>query len=266
MLATHAVDRHDLGVQHRWAGSSRCATPCSSSRSYDRLAGDLHEPLVGVRAGQQDLAPRRPRSAASQRRSASSSSGTKYAVVMRTRRSAELQQRAEQRGDVAPAGLGRAAHALHDRRRRAWVGRGSGRCRRRTSSGSVSAQLSRKAARSPSTAGPSDAEVRVAPLVLVAGVALPLVGDADAAGERRSPRRRSAPCGASGGSSGRAGTGAAGGTSARATPASLHLVDQRRGPWCGRPRRRAARGPARPPRARVAQRVRRTRVPISPSQ
>ena len=51
------------------------------------------------------------------------------------------------------------------------------------STGSVSAQLSRNAARSPSTAGPVDAEVGVAPLALVARVALPLVGDADAAGE-----------------------------------------------------------------------------------
>ena len=51
------------------------------------------------------------------------------------------------------------------------------------STGSVSAQLSRNAARRPSTAGPAHPEVRVAPLVRVAGVALPLVGDAHSAGE-----------------------------------------------------------------------------------
>ena len=162
-------------------------------------------------------------------------------------------------------GLGRAAHALHDRRRPAWVGRGSGRRRRRTARGSVSAQLSRNAARSPSTAGPRIRKCVSRHSCSFAGVAEPLVGDADAAGERRSPRRRSSPCGACGGSPGRAGAAAAGGTSGRARRLAPSASMQRRVRSGARPRRRGARAPARrPARARRA-RCANSR-PISPSQ
>ena len=95
----------------------------------------------------------------------------------------ELQQRAEQGVDVAPSGLRRAAHALDHRRRPAWVGRGSGRCPSSKSSGSVSVQLSRNAARSPSTAGPWMRKCVSRHSRRVPRVAAPLVGDADAAGE-----------------------------------------------------------------------------------
>ena len=49
--------------------------------------------------------------------------------------SGELQQGPEQVVDIAPAGLRRAAHALHDASRRAGAGRGSGRRRRRRARG-----------------------------------------------------------------------------------------------------------------------------------
>ena len=167
---------------------------------------------------------------------------------MRMRCSAELQQRAEQRGDVAPARspTRRARTARRLRPACGWSGKRS--TPSSNSTGSVSAQLSRNAARSPSTAGPVDAEVGVAPLVLVAGVALPLVGDADAAGEAdRLVDDQHLAVGAVVHLS-RAGAGAAAGTSARARRPASMLVDERRGPWGGRPRRRAARAPARPPR------------------
>ena len=62
--------------------------PASSSSAYAALAGELHEPLVGVRSGQQDLDLDAPVARRRRAGSMSSSSGTKYAVVMRTRCSA----------------------------------------------------------------------------------------------------------------------------------------------------------------------------------
>ena len=54
MLATMAVDRHDLGVEHR-----RLVVPdrhaVVEQPGVARLGGELHEPLVGVGAGDQDL-------------------------------------------------------------------------------------------------------------------------------------------------------------------------------------------------------------------
>ena len=101
---------------------------------------------------------------------------------MRTRSLRELQQRQEQHVDVAPARLRRAADALHDGVARLGLfgeavdllveehGVGLGPVVEERG-----AQAVDRRARQP--------EVGVAPLVLVAGVALPLVGDADAAGE-----------------------------------------------------------------------------------
>ena len=155
---------------------------------------------------------------------------------MRTRCCGQLQQRAEQRGDVAPAGLRRAAHALHDGvARLGLVGEAVDR-RRRTASGSVSAQLSRNAARSPSTAGPWMRKCVSRHSRLVAGVALPLVGDADAAGERRPPRRRSAPCGGCGGSPGPSRSRRSGRNQRTLHAGALHVVDELRVDRVGAPR------------------------------
>ena len=171
---------------------------------------------------------------------------------MRTRSLGQLQQRAEQRGDVAPAGLRRAAHALHDRvARLRLVGEAVD---------AVVEELGVGLGPVVEERGPQpvdrralDAEVGVAPLVLVAGVALPLVGDADAAGEadrlvddqhlavgavvelaRAEPAQRPEPA------------------HAGRRPRSMQ-VDERLVHRCGAPTRRAAPAPGRRRRARVGE-------------
>ena len=93
----------------------------------------------------------------------------------------ELEQRPEEVVDVAPAGLRRAAHALDDR----VAGRGLlgepvdvG-----EELGVVLGPVVEEGGPEPVDGRPPDAEVGVPPLVLVPGVALPHVGDADPAGE-----------------------------------------------------------------------------------
>ena len=102
---------------------------------------------------------------------------------MRSRFVRELQERAEEERDVALARARRAANALHDRVagllllreavdafvEEVQVGLGP---------------VGEKGGAEPVDRRPVDAEVGVPPFVLVAGVALPLVGDPDAAGER----------------------------------------------------------------------------------
>ncbi len=111
-----------------------------------------------------------------------SSSGTKYAVVMRNRTCRELEQRAEQQRDVALAGSGGAAHALHD-------GVPLLLLLGESIHGIVEEIQVRlgpvRQERGAETVhcGSVDPEVRVAPFVLVARIAGPLVGDSHAAGE-----------------------------------------------------------------------------------
>ncbi len=106
-------------------------TPHSSSRSYDDSPGELHEPLVRVRARQQDLDPH----AAFGRRA-------QPLVQLRVRHEVrrhdphpllrELEEGQEQRRDVAPARLRRAADRTGPPSTRAGAVRGSGPRRRRT--------------------------------------------------------------------------------------------------------------------------------------
>ena len=78
--------------------------------------------------------------------------------------------------------------------------------------------------------------MRVAPLVLVLGVPEPLVGDADATGERDRSRRRSSPCGGFGGSSDRVASAANGRNQRTATPARCKTSSIGRSIECGAPR------------------------------
>ena len=112
-LASRAVDGHHLGVEHRGleVPDARRRAPAAARTRLRRRSG-RSACRCGARAA--GSATSTPRSAAAHSRSPRSSSGTKYGVVIRTRRSRQLQQRAEQRGHVAPARLRRAAHALHD--------------------------------------------------------------------------------------------------------------------------------------------------------
>ena len=131
MLASNSVDGHDLRVEHRrLKGPDR--DPALEQRLVRGFAGQLNEALVGVRAGdeQTHLDARVP--PAAHRRSIISWSGTKYAVVMRSRSCAIWHSERNKREDVAVTDLGGSAHALHDRAFRAWVGRGTGRSIRRT--------------------------------------------------------------------------------------------------------------------------------------
>ena len=110
----------------------------------------------------------------------------------------QLEEGPEQRGDVAPAGLRRAADALGDGvARLGLLGEPVDAVfeEDRVGLGPVVEEGGPEAVHGRAL----EPEVGVAPLGFVPGVAFPLVGDADAAGEAARPRRRSAPCGASGG-------------------------------------------------------------------
>ena len=139
-----------------------------------------------------------PRSPASHSRSISSPSGTKYAVVSwidfsatcssaRKRVATSLQPVSDAPRThiaVVEPGLGLIGEVVVGRVEEHGVGLGP---------------VVEERGPQPVDRGPADAEVRVAPLVLVAGVAVPLVGDADAAGEAGALVDDAAPCGACGG-------------------------------------------------------------------
>ena len=186
MTLRQPVDRHHLGVQHR-----RLEGPdphaALDERRVDRLARQLADPLVGVRAGEHHVDLDAARRRVEQQL-------LEALVRHEVRRhhphaapASRLDHHPEDRGHVVPADAGAAARHLHDRSPgRPWAGKRSASS---MSGRPVSAQFCAKAAVSPSTAGPRP-EVGVAPLGLVAGVAAPLLGDADAAGEGRPARRR----------------------------------------------------------------------------
>ena len=235
-----------------------------AARAYVAFAGELHEALVGVRARAGARRPRRRGRAAPTRRSMISSSGTKYAVVIRMRCCGELQQRAEQRGDVAVARSPTRRARTARRDCPAWVGRGSGRRRRRRARdrSRTSCRGTRRAARrrpdprcgsacratrARCAASPSHSSAMPTPPVkpiasstimhLAVGPVVDLV--------EPEPAQRPEPAHA-----------------ARRRPPSRRPAAARSG---ARPRRRAARARAR--RLGAARRApARTRVPISPSQ
>ncbi len=123
--------------------AARTTTRRRAARTACRRAG----PAAGSRPGRRA----RPRRTAVR---SARVSGTKYAVAIRTRSSRELQECEEQGGDVAPARLRRPADRLDHASTRLGLFREAVDRPGRRGSSSVSIQLSRKAARRPSTAGP----------------------------------------------------------------------------------------------------------------
>ena len=150
----HPVDGDDLRVQHRRLERGDADAVVEQLR-VRRLGRDLHEALVGVRARATGPRTSTPRSAAAQSRSVRSSSGTKYAVVMRSRCGRELQERPEQERDVALTRVPPRSARTARRRVPGCACSGNRSTPSSKRSRSVSAQSARKAARSPSTAGPS---------------------------------------------------------------------------------------------------------------
>ena len=174
------VDRHDLGVEH-----GRLVVPEAHAALQQpvvlRLPGQLDEALVGVGTGEEDVDLHPPGRGVAQPvgelRVGHEVRGRDPDPLVR-----QLQQGPEERRHVAPADLRGAPHALHQRRPGlGLVGEAVDRLVEELRARLGPVVQERRA--QPVDRRPFDAEVGVAPLVLVASVALPAVGDADPTGE-----------------------------------------------------------------------------------
>ena len=173
------VDGEDLGVQHARL-EARQAGAGVEQLLVDRLPGELHEPLVGVRTGHHDLHLHAPTERIVQ--------GEEHTVIGREVGGGdahptlgELQQRQEQRADVGPLRIARGPDDLHHVLPYGAMAEAIGVRLHQVAAGlhpvveERGSQTVDRRALHP--------EMGVAPFMVIAGVALPLRCDADAAGE-----------------------------------------------------------------------------------
>ena len=181
----------------------------------DGLARELHEALVARAAREAGSRPSTPRSAAAAEAFDQLVVGDEVRGGDADPLLRELEQRQEQGRDVARARLRRTADALDHRLTRLGLfGEPVDRCVEEFGIG-LDPVVEERGPETVDRRSPN-AEVGVAPLVLVASVTVPFVGDADPTREADLLRPRSGPCGGSDGSPSRAAVGAAVGTTGRA--------------------------------------------------